>query len=179
MLQRRWLPGAMCLWLMSMSICPPSEAATGQPRKRTRSSENPSHAIVAGTIVDGDVDPRTLRAALEALPRRPERIVLVESDAAPAGHETQMRDLDAFVLTGSRVIYLRRQSSTLLAAEYEGGPYLLMLAAVIWHEMAHTEGLDERHAQEREEDLWKQFVQRSLVDSSVGLTYLNELRRRR
>ena len=105
--------------------------------------------------------------------------MLVESDAAPAGHETQMRDLDAFVLTGSRVIYLRRQSSTLLAAEYEGGPYLLMLAAVIWHEMAHSEGLDERHAQEREEDLWKQFVQRSLVDSSVGLTYLNELRRRR
>ena len=57
--------------------------------------------------------------------------------------------------------------------------YLLMLAAVIWHEMAHAEGLDERHAQEREEDLWKQFVQRSLVDSGVGLTYLNELRRRR
>jgi len=56
---------------------------------------------------------------------------------------------------------------------------LLMLAAVIWHEMAHIDGLDERHAQEREEDLWKQFVQRSLVDSGVGLTYLQELRGRR
>jgi hypothetical protein len=54
-----------------------------------------------------------------------------------------------------------------------------MLAAVIWHEMAHTEGLDERHAQQREEDLWQQFVQRALVDSGVGLTYLDELRRRR
>ena len=54
-----------------------------------------------------------------------------------------------------------------------------MLAAIIWHEMAHTEGLDERHAQEREEDLWKQFVQRRLVDSGVGLAYLDELRRRR
>ena len=80
---------------------------------------------------------------------------------------------------GSRVIYLRRESPTLLAAEYSGGPYLLMLAVVIWHEMAHAEGLDERQAQQREEDLWKQFVQRALVDSGVGLTYLDELRRRR
>jgi hypothetical protein len=53
------------------------------------------------------------------------------------------------------------------------------MAAVVWHEMAHTEGFDERQAQQREEDLWKQFVQRSLVDSGIGLTYLNELRRRR
>ena len=54
-----------------------------------------------------------------------------------------------------------------------------MLAVIIWHEMAHTEGLDERHAQQREEDLWKEFMQRGLVDSAVGLTYLAELRRRR
>jgi hypothetical protein len=179
MLQRRELPGRICLVLVGVLICPSSEAATGQARKRTKSSEKHSQIIVAGTVVDGDVDPRTLRAALEALPRRPERIVLVENEVLAPGQEKQLRELDGFVLTGSRVIYLRRQSPTLLAAEYEGGPYLLMLAAVIWHEMAHTEGLDERHAQEREEDLWKQFVQRSLVDSGVGLTYLDELRRRR
>ncbi len=97
----------------------------------------------------------------------------------PPADEIQLRDLDAFVPLGSRVIYLRRRSGTLIAAEYSGGPYLLMLAAVIWHEMAHADGLDERHAQEREEELWKQFVQRGLVDSGVGLTYLDELRRRR
>ena len=34
-------------------------------------------------------------------------------------------------------------------------------------------------AQQREEDLWKVFVQRGLVDSGVGLAYLDELRRRR
>jgi len=80
---------------------------------------------------------------------------------------------------GPRAIYLRRQSPTMLAAEYSGGPYVLMLAVIIWHELADAEGLDERHAQEREEDLWTQFVQRGLVDSGVGLTYLDELRRRR
>jgi hypothetical protein len=104
---------------------------------------------------------------------------MVDAETMPLSHDTQLRGLDAFVPIGSRVIYLRRQSVTLIAAEYSGGPYLLMLAAVIWHEMAHADGLDERHAQEREEDLWKQFVQRGLVDSGVGLTYLSELRGRR
>lgn len=179
MLQRRQLLGRICLVLVGMLICPPGDAAAGQAPQRTKSSEKRSQITVAGTVVEGDVDPRTLRAALEALPRRPERIVLVDRDVSAPEQEKQLRELDGFVLIGSRVIYLRRQSPTLLAAEYEGGPYLLMLAAVIWHEMAHAEGLDERHAQEREEDLWKQFVQRGLVDSGVGLTYLNELRRRR
>src|SRR4051812_4512858 len=172
MVHRQQLPGRIFLVLVGILICAPSEAATDQDRTRTKSSEQPSQVIVTGTVIEGDVDPRTLRAALDALPRRPERIVLVASEVAAPGQEKQLRELDGFVLTGSRVIYLRRQSPTLLAAEYEGGPYLLMLAAVIWHEMAHAEGLDERHAQEREEDLWKQFVQRSLVDSGIGLTYL-------
>jgi hypothetical protein len=169
MASQRPLPIWNWLVLTGILIGSTSEAANGQGRER----------IVAGTVVSGDFDTRTLRVALEALPRRPERIVIVDTEALPAGHENQLRDLEAFVSIGSRVIYLRRQSPTLLAAEYSRGPYLLMLAVIIWHEMAHTEGLDEPHAQEREEELWKQFVQRGLVDSGVGLTYLDELRRRR
>jgi hypothetical protein len=178
MRQWRRLPSWTCLGLTSILICLTSDAAHGQEQKQQRSFETFSR-IVAGTLVNGDIDLRTLGAALEALPRRPERIVVVDTEALPPGHEKQWRDLDAFVPIGDRVIYLRRQSQTILAAEYSGGPYVLMLAVIIWHEMAHTEGLDERHAQEREEDLWKQFVQRGLVDSGVGLTYLDELRRRR
>ena len=120
MLQRRKLPGRICLVFIGILIRLPSEAAAGQTRKRTKSSEKPSQNIVAGTVVEGDVDPRTLRAALEALPRRPERIVLVESEVSAPGQEKQLRELDGFVLAGSRVIYLRRQSPTLLAAEYKG-----------------------------------------------------------
>lgn len=150
--------------------------------RQTQDPARPSASrtrIVAGTVVNGDIDARTLEAALQALPRRPERIVIVETKALPPTQGSQLRDLDAFVLRGSRVIYLRRQGATLLAAEYSGGPYVLMLAIIIWHEMAHTEGLDERQAQQREENLWKEFTQRGLVDSAVGLTYLAELRRRR
>jgi hypothetical protein len=176
---KRPLPIESCvLALTGLLICASSEAANGQGQHPARSSETPSR-IITGTAVDGDIDTRTLRAALEMLPRRPERIAVVDDEAVPPALEKQLSGLDAFVPIGSRVIYLRRQSLTLLEAEYSGGPFVLMLAAVIWHEMAHTEGLDERHAQDREEDLWKQFVQRSLVDSGVGLTYLSQLRRRR
>ena len=164
---------------MGILIGPTSAAAKSQGRKRVESPKSPSGIIVAGTVVIGDFDVRTLRAVLEVLPRAPETIVFVDTEPLPSAHEKQLRGLDGFVPVGSRVIYLRRQSPTLRAAELEGGPYLLMLAAVIWHEMAHTEGFDERQAQQREEDLWKQFVQRSLVDSGIGLTYLNELARRR
>jgi len=103
---------------------------------------------------------------------------MVDDEEAPnAAH--RMRDQDAFVPIGSRVIYLRRRSATLRCAEFEGGAGLLALAAVIWHEMAHAEGLDEARAREREEALWEGFVLSGRVDSAAGLTYLGELRRRR
>jgi hypothetical protein len=168
----------ICLGLLGILFCPTSEAANDQRREWVPSSESRMR-IVAGTVVVGDIDARTLQAAIEMLPHRPERIVVVETKALPPARESQLRDLDGFVLRDSRVIYLRRDGQTLLAAEYSGGPYVLMLAVIVWHEMAHTEGLDERQAQLREEDLWKAFIQRGLVDSGLGLTYLAELQRRR
>ncbi len=155
-----------------------SEAANCQDREWISSSTSRTR-IIAGTVVNGDIGARTLAAAIDVLPRRPERIVMVETKELRPTKESQLRGLDAFVLCGSRVIYLRREGPTLLAAEYSGGPYILMLAITIWHEMAHTDGLDERQAQEREEDLWKQFIERGRVETVVGLTYLAELRRRR
>ncbi len=171
---RLWI----CLAVAGIVGCAASAAGNDQRRTGARSPE-PSSRIIAGTVVTGDVDARTLQSALEALPRRPERIVMVDDAAAMLADHRQLRELDGYVLPGSPVIYLQRRGATLVAAEYSGGPYLLMLAVVIWHEMAHTEGLDEPHAQEREEKLWQQFVQRGIVNSSVGLTYLDELRRRR
>ena len=154
------------------------EAANGQGEWAPNSTSRTR--IIAGSVVNGDIDARMLAAAIEVLPRSPERIVMVDTKDLPQTQEgQQLRELEAFVLRGSRVIYLRRQSATLRAAEYSGGPYVLMLAVIIWHEMAHAEGLDKRQAQQREEVLWNQFVQRDLVDAAVGLTYLDELRRRR
>jgi hypothetical protein len=178
MLPRRLLLIGNGLAFMGILIGSTSEAANGQEREWAPSSKSPTR-IIAGTVVNGDIDARTLAAVIEVLPRRPDGIVMVDKNELPVTKERQLRGLDAFVLKGSSVIYLRRQSATLIAAEYSGGPYVLILALVIWHEMAHAEGLDERQAQQREEDLWTEFTRRGLVDSALGLTYLAELRRRR
>jgi hypothetical protein len=150
-----------------------SSAPPSSPAPRTDSF------TIASTIVVGNIDRRTIAAALERLPRRPRRIVMVDSTMATPGVEAHRRDLDAFVPLGSDVIYLRRQSLTVREAELSGGPYVFMLSVVIWHEMAHGEGLDEQQARRREEELWKQFVQRGDVDSGIGMAYLTELRRRK
>jgi hypothetical protein len=126
----------------------------------------------------GDIDRRTLRSALEALPRRPEQIVIVDIARLPPVLAAEMRDVDGFALSGDPVIYLLRQSATLQAAEYVGGTNTLMLASVIWHEMAHTDGLDEPAARRREEELWKEFVMNGRVGSNVGMAVLAELRAR-
>jgi hypothetical protein len=174
---RHGVAGAVLAAIAAMGAVP----LLAQDASRTlgREAGSGQRRIVSGTVVIGDVDARTLAAALDALPRPPERIVIVETKDLPPAKESQLRALDAFVLKGSRAIYLRRQGQTLRAAEFEGGPYVFMLAVIIWHEMAHTEGLDERQAQEREEALWRTFTVRGLVDSAVGLAYLDELRRRR
>jgi hypothetical protein len=151
--------------------------ARGIQESERGQAETPQRTI-AGTTVVGQVDRLTIQSALEVLPRRPARIVIIDDAAAPSGAH-RARDLDGFVPVGSSVIYLRRQSPTLRAAEYEGGAYLLVLATVIWHEMAHAEGVDETGARQQEEDLWESFVRAGRVESAVGLSYLAELKRRR
>ena len=53
-----------------------------------------------------------------------------------------------------------------------------MLATVIWHEMAHLDGADERGARKAEEDLWVRFVRDGVADKLTALRYLNALKRR-
>jgi hypothetical protein len=52
------------------------------------------------------------------------------------------------------------------------------LASVIWHEMAHGEGKDEREARRREEELWTSFVRDQRIDQGTALRYLDALTRR-
>jgi hypothetical protein len=134
---------------------------------------------IGNTVVVGDIDIRMLRTVLEVLPRQPARITVVDDTDLSAAALTRTAGMDAFVLVGSRAICLRRQSPTVREAESTGGPYLLVLAVVIWHEMAHAEGLDERDARHREEALWSDFIRSGRVETSLGLTYLRELQTRK
>jgi hypothetical protein len=49
------------------------------------------------------------------------------------------------------------------------------LAAVIWHELAHIEGADEREARRREEAQWTAFIRDQQVDAGAALRFLNAL----
>lgn len=53
-----------------------------------------------------------------------------------------------------------------------------MLASIIWHEMAHLDGADEREAQRREENLWTRFLLDGRVDRMTALRYLALFSRR-
>jgi hypothetical protein len=134
---------------------------------------------IKGTVVVGNIERHTLRAALEALPRTPDRIEVVAAEEMLPDIRERVRHLFGFVLEGSRTIYLRRESAIVREAERSGGPYVLMLAAVIWHEMAHADGLGEAQARRREEELWTVFLASRTVDTTFGLAYLVELRNQR
>src|SRR5262245_17959165 len=130
---------------------------------------------IGTTVVAGEVDVKTLRDALEALPRTPTRIEMVDDRRLSAGTLKQIADMDAFVIEGQQTIYIRRQSRTLRAAIEDDGHWTLILSVVIWHEMAHAEGLDEAGARRREEALWRQFIRDKRVEDGIGMTYLQAL----
>ena len=102
--------------------------------------------------------------ALELLPRLPARVAVMDvTEAKPEVRRVLLR-LDAFVTKGSPVIYVVQQSSLFKEALEGSSFHTHALATVIWHEMAHAEGADEREARKREEDLWATFVRDQRVD---------------
>jgi hypothetical protein len=96
------------------------------------------------------------------------------TEAKPEVRRELLR-LDAFVTKGSPVIYVVQQSSLFKQALEGSSFHTHALATVIWHEMAHAEGADEREARKREEDLWATFVRDQRVDRTTALRYLGAL----
>ena len=75
-------------------------------------------------------------------------------------------------------MYLIAQGTTLRGAQNGGAMFDYALAAIIWHEMAHLAGADEREAQRQQEDLWMAYVATGRVDTNRGLNYLALLKKR-
>jgi Zn-dependent protease with chaperone function len=114
-------------------------------------------------------------AAVRLLPRPPARIAVIDADdARPEVRPTLLR-LDAFVTVGSPVVYVVRQSRLLDGAVRGSALHTHALAAVIWHEMAHVGGADERQARRQEEALWLSFIRDQRINAIVGLRYLKSL----
>lgn len=122
---------------------------------------------------------RTVERVLTLLPKRPIRVVVVDPNQADADARYVLQRIDAFITKGSRVVYLTLHGAILQGALKEWTFHEHILAAIIWHEMAHIEGADEAEAQRREEALLTDFIIRERVDRVEGMRYLAVLRSRR
>ena len=75
-------------------------------------------------------------------------------------------------------MYLVKQSTVLEEAANGSRFYEYVLASIIWHEMAHLDGADERGARHAEEQLWTSFVRDGVFDQVIALRYLDALMKR-
>jgi hypothetical protein len=113
--------------------------------------------------------------ALRLLPALPARVAVIDAERARPDVKPTLLRLDAFVVRGRPEVYVVRQSGLLQCAIRREPLCTHALAAVIWHEMAHVEGADEREARRREEAQWTVFVRDQQVDAVAALRYLRAL----
>lgn len=134
--------------------------------------------LIAASGPEAEVERGALVTVLQLLQCLPARVAVLDAaEARPQVQERLLR-LDAFVLDGSPVVYVVKQSALLRGAIAGSSFHRHALAAVIWHEMAHVDGADEREARAREEALWTRYVRDQRVDGVTGLRYLAALKRR-
>ena len=139
-------------------------------------SHQPPLRLIDQTVVVGESDPILWKAVIELLPSRPSRIQILDLNSLSASARGKLRGFDAFVLAGQTTIVVIRQGATLRNAEFGDAVDRLMLASLVWHEMAHTNGLDERAALEQEQALWRRFIASGLVSGGDGMAYITRLR---
>lgn len=116
---------------------------------------------------------------MNLLSKRPERVEVIDVGRESPALQQRIEHAEGFVSAGDRTVYLKKQGTTFQQALKGPGVWDYVLAIIVWHEMAHLAGADEREAQRQEELLWQQFVLERHVDSSKGLKYLALLRDRR
>jgi hypothetical protein len=128
---------------------------------------------------------RAVSRATAQLPRRPVHVAVIDANEAKPGVRETLLKLDAFTLRldavtmdRSRVVYLVKQSAVLQEAAKGSRFYEQVLASIIWHEMAHLDGADERGARRAEEQLWTRFVRDGVSEQVTALRYLNALTKR-
>jgi hypothetical protein len=127
---------------------------------------------------DARLERTALIRALRLLPRHPWRLAVIDAEEARPDVRAKLRSLDAFTTSGGEVVYVLRHSVVLQGAMSGSRVHSLALASIIWHEMAHIDGADERQARRAEEDLWRRFIRDGAIDHVVALRYLSALARR-
>jgi hypothetical protein len=161
------LPAVGSLLLLARGL-PVAEAA----------SISPAAADGQRIVAAAPEDAAAIESALHLLSRRPEKVAVIDPDeATPEGRKILAKS-DAFITKGGRIVYVNRHSEVLNGARQGASIYVCMLAAIIWHEMAHIDGADEEGAQRREEGLWKRFLVEGRVDRVTAMRYLKLMNER-
>ena len=138
----------------------------------------PTTEIVTPASPAGLAARAAIRSAIALLPEAPKIIAVMDITPAKPQVRNRLRRLDAFTVEGNDVIYLVDGSELLRGARQGLTFHRGALAAVIWHEMAHLRGADERGARKAESTLWASFIRDGLIDQVTGLRYLSALERR-
>jgi hypothetical protein len=123
-------------------------------------------------------DEAAIRAAMDYLPTRPVRVGVVDVNRNRPEVRAHLLTLDAFTVPGNNVIYIVQQSQALAAARSGSPLFRAMLASILWHEMAHLKGSNEREARKAEQEIWQRFIRDGVTDQLTALRYLDALRRR-
>jgi hypothetical protein len=129
-------------------------------------------------VSDGDEYKPLLKRVVALLPRKPGMVQVIDADEAEPEVRQNLLKLDAFILVGRPGIYLTKQSEVLQGALKGSRLLEHVLATIIWHEMAHLDGGDERAARKAEQDLWTTFVRDGVCDHLTALRYLRALANR-
>jgi hypothetical protein len=128
--------------------------------------------------VEQDPYERVIKRAIALLPKQAGLVVVFDVDTAGPELKRTLLHLDSFVIKGRREIYLTKGSAVLSGALKGSSLYEHVLATIIWHEMAHLDGADERGARKAEQNLWTRFVRDQVCDDITALRYLRALAKR-
>jgi hypothetical protein len=135
-------------------------------------------SLIVSSGSEAELERGALINALQLLPRLPVRVAVLDAaEAKPQVRERLLR-LDAFIVKGSAVEYVVKQSALFRGAVTGSSVHTHAVAAVIWHEMAHVDGAHEREARAREEALWTSYIRDQRLDKVTALRYLSALKRR-
>jgi hypothetical protein len=108
-------------------------------------------SLEAGQTVRGRYE-ATINRALGLLPKLPAKVLVVDAAEAARAADAHGRQVEAFVGLGENVVYCDLPGRALRGAQKGRGIFDYALAILIWDEMAHLAGADEREAQRQQED---------------------------
>jgi hypothetical protein len=138
----------------------------------------PARAATASVVEAPLAAQAAIRRALKLLPRRPVQVSVVGPERVGADSRERFARSEAFFSQGSPIVYVTSHSPVLQAAQQGSAVHVHVLAAIIWHEMAHIEGADEPAAQKQEETLWTRFIRDDRIERVDALRYLKAMSER-